>query len=244
MFFERNDAKAAILWAPRAKSWLVGKDPDAGRDLGQEQKGMTEDEMAGWHHRLDGHAFEWTPGLVMDREAWCAAIHGVAKSWTRLSDWTELKVIFTMSHFFLFYFIETYFKGQFMRLNYIWSITFNLMIQCDVFPYIFPSVFPNDKYLDSYHIINTYHKHYCKEYFLCTALNRFLWVIYIYTHTYVYMMEFLVHKIMYNILFLGWLLSYCLLKWLHLFIFLIGTQMFVCAQIPTNNIIGFLSFCN
>ena len=156
--------------------------------------------MAGWHHRLDGHAFEWTPGLVMDREAWCAVIHGVAKSWTRLSDWTELKVIFTMSHFFLFYFIETYFKGQFMRLNYIWSITFNLMIQCDVFPYIFPSVFPNDKYLDSYCIINTYHKYYCKEYFLCTALNRFLWVIYIYTHTYVYMMEFLVHKIMYNIL--------------------------------------------
>ena len=55
---------------------------DAGRDWGQEKKGTTEDEMAGWHHRLDGHKF----GLVMDREAWRAAIHAVAKSWTRLTD--------------------------------------------------------------------------------------------------------------------------------------------------------------
>ena len=57
---------------------------------GQEEKGTTEDEMAGWHHRLNGHEFEWTSG-VMDREAWHAAIHGVAKSRTWLSDWTELK---------------------------------------------------------------------------------------------------------------------------------------------------------
>ena len=60
MFIGRTDAEAEtpILWPPHAKSWLVGKDPDAGKDWGQEEKGTTEDEMAGWHHRLDGHEFE------------------------------------------------------------------------------------------------------------------------------------------------------------------------------------------
>ena len=59
-FFGRNDAKAEtpVLWPPHAKSWLIGEGPDPGRDWGQEEKGMTEDEMAGWHHRLDGHEFE------------------------------------------------------------------------------------------------------------------------------------------------------------------------------------------
>ena len=54
--FGRNDAKAEapVLWPPHAKSWLIGKDSDAGRDWGQEEKGTTQDEMAGWHHRLDG----------------------------------------------------------------------------------------------------------------------------------------------------------------------------------------------
>ena len=56
VFFERNDAKAEtlVLWPPHAKNELIGKDSDAGRDWGQERKGTTEDEMAGWHHRLDG----------------------------------------------------------------------------------------------------------------------------------------------------------------------------------------------
>ena len=54
VFIGKIDAEAPILWPPHAKSWLIGKDPDAGRDWGQEEKGMTEDEMAGGHHRLDG----------------------------------------------------------------------------------------------------------------------------------------------------------------------------------------------
>ena len=59
VFFGRTDAKAEtpLLWPPDAKSWLIGKDSDAGRDWGQEEEGTTKDEMAGWHHRLDGHEF-------------------------------------------------------------------------------------------------------------------------------------------------------------------------------------------
>ena len=65
VFFGRNDAKAETpgLWPPHRKSWLIGKDSDAGRDWGQEEKGTTEGEIAGWHHRLDGHEFGWTPGV-------------------------------------------------------------------------------------------------------------------------------------------------------------------------------------
>ena len=65
VFFGRTDVEAEtpILCSPEAKSWLIWKDPDAGKDWGQEEKGMTEDEMVGWHHRLNGHEFEWTPGV-------------------------------------------------------------------------------------------------------------------------------------------------------------------------------------
>jgi len=67
IFIGKTDAKveAPILWPPDAKNWLNGKDPDAGKDWEQEEKGMTEDEMVGWHHWFNGHYFEQTPG---DRE--------------------------------------------------------------------------------------------------------------------------------------------------------------------------------
>ena len=92
VFFGRNDVKAEtpVLWPPHVKSWLIGKDSDAGGDWGQEKKGTTEDEMAGWHHRLDGREFEWTPGDGDGQGGRRASIHGVAKSGTRLSNWTEL----------------------------------------------------------------------------------------------------------------------------------------------------------
>ena len=65
VFIGRTDAEAEtpILWPPDVKSWLIGKDPDAGKGWGQEEKGTTEDEMVGWHHRLDGHGSGWTPGV-------------------------------------------------------------------------------------------------------------------------------------------------------------------------------------
>ena len=78
-----------ILWPPHANSWLIRKDSDAGRDWGQEEKGMTEDEMAGWHHRLVslGELRE----LLMDRAAWRAAIHGHKDSdMTERLNWTEV----------------------------------------------------------------------------------------------------------------------------------------------------------
>ena len=65
VFFGRTHAKGEtpVLWPPHVKSWLIGKDSDAGRDWGQKQKGTTEDEMDGWHHQIDGCEFEWTPAV-------------------------------------------------------------------------------------------------------------------------------------------------------------------------------------
>ena len=65
VFIGRTDAEAEtpILWPPHENNWLIGKDSDAGRDWGQDEKGTTEDEMAGWHHQLNGREFGWTPGV-------------------------------------------------------------------------------------------------------------------------------------------------------------------------------------
>ena len=91
IFIGRIDAEAEtpILWLHDRKNWLIGTYPDAGKDWRQEEKGVTEDGMVGWHQRLNGRKFEQTPELVMDRQAWHATVHGVAKSQTWLSDWIE-----------------------------------------------------------------------------------------------------------------------------------------------------------
>ena len=103
LFIGRSDAEAEIpiLWPPHAKSWLIGKDFDAGRDWGQEEKRMTEYEMAGWHHWLDEHESGWTPG-VGDEQGGLAC----CDSWGRRvrHDWaTELKSSqIKFEEFFLF----------------------------------------------------------------------------------------------------------------------------------------------
>ena len=93
VFIGRTDAEAKtlILWPPHVKSWLTGKDPDAGRDWGQEEKGMTEDEMAGWHHRLNGHEFGWTPGVGDGQgDLVCCDSWGLKESdTTEWLNWTE-----------------------------------------------------------------------------------------------------------------------------------------------------------
>ena len=94
VFFGRNDARAEppVLWPPHAKSWLIGKDPDAGRDWGQKEKRMTEDEMAGWHYRLNGHEFEWTPGVGDGQGglACCDSRGRKESDMTERLNWTEL----------------------------------------------------------------------------------------------------------------------------------------------------------
>ena len=84
------EAEAPILSPSDAKSWLIGKDPDAGKENWRQEKWVTEDEMVGWHHWLDRHELSKLPELVLDSEAWHVVFHGVTKSQTQLNNWTEL----------------------------------------------------------------------------------------------------------------------------------------------------------
>ena len=98
VFIGRTDVEAEtpILWPPDVKNWLIWKDPDAGKDWGQEEKGMAEDEMVGWHHRLNGHEFGWTPGVGDGQGGLvCCSSWGHKESdTTEWLNWTELNWIF------------------------------------------------------------------------------------------------------------------------------------------------------
>ena len=132
----RTDAEAGTptLWPPDAKSWLIGKDPDAGKDWRQGENGMTEDEVVGWYHQLDLNiSLSKDQELVINRETWCAAVHGVAKSQTRLSKlrifYPKLKYIwFPTTHWTFSRMDHTLgYKtslNKFKRTEMTWSISF------------------------------------------------------------------------------------------------------------------------
>ena len=95
IFIRRTDAETEtpILWPPDAKNWLIEKDPDAGKDWRQEEKGTTEDEMVGWHHRLNGHGFGWTPGVGDGQGGLtcCGSWGRKELEMTEWLNWTELE---------------------------------------------------------------------------------------------------------------------------------------------------------
>ena len=140
MFIGRTDAEAEtpILWPPHAKGWLIWKDSDVGRDWGQEEKGMTEDEMAGWHHWLDGHEFEWTLGVDDGQGGLACCDSWGSQSRTWLSNLTELN--WTEAHHTSLSFTISWSLVKLVSIELV--ICSNHLVLCR--PLLFPpSIFPS-----------------------------------------------------------------------------------------------------
>ena len=145
------EAEAPILWPPDAKSWLIWKDPDAGKDWGQEEKGMTEDEMVGWHHWLDGYGFGWTLGVGDGQGGLaCCGSWGCKESdTTEQLNWTELimlnifKTVLTFSemsiHIFFTFSTSLHFEHflKYIILIFLWDFMLANILSLSPFLFIF-----------------------------------------------------------------------------------------------------------
>ena len=137
------EAETPILWPPDAESWFIWKDPDAGKDWGQEEKGMTEDDMVGWHHRLNGHGFGWTLGVGDGQGglACCGSWSCKESDMSKWLNWTELmknyfflgfsffNIIINLWIFFTYRISFSQLKSlfslmlEFLYLNYGWTFS-------------------------------------------------------------------------------------------------------------------------
>ena len=113
IFIGRTDveAEALVLWSPDLKNWPIGKDPDAGKDWRQEEKGRTEDEMVGWHHQLNGHEFDQAPGVGDGQGslAFCSPWGLKELDTTERLNWTDNPAIAVLGFYFFLRFFEFYF---------------------------------------------------------------------------------------------------------------------------------------
>ena len=137
VFIGRTDVEAEtpILWPPDAKSWLVWKDPDAGKDWRREEKGMTEEEMVGWHHPLNGHGFGWTPGVGDGQGslACCSSrSHKVHGDTTERLNWTHTHRggIWSSIHFIAWYVLMKCERKVFLASSHIFGYFFFIFVDC------------------------------------------------------------------------------------------------------------------
>ena len=167
-FLGRNDAKAEtpVLWPPHVKNWLIGKDPDAGRDWWQEEKGTTEDMMAGWHHRLDGREFEWSPGVGDGQGglACCDSWGRKESDTTERLNWTELMLRWLLYH------TLNHCREKWTSLEALYSIS----RMTDIF-------FPSDTFFSSLFLYNS------SNLVPLTKIELFLKYIYIQTYILLYL---------------------------------------------------------